>query len=144
LEKKKDKPNAGNAKYVIGVVILALLVAAIYYFVPNENNGVVPVSTTGTQGNNNSGGASALDAFAKCLTANGVKMYGASWCPHCQNQKTLFGSSWQYVDYVECGNGEQVCVDAGIEGYPTWIISGNKYPGEQSFDELSKLSGCKI
>jgi len=25
--------------------------------------------------------------FAKCLTENGAKMYGAYWCTHCENQK---------------------------------------------------------
>src|SRR5215467_2633829 len=44
-----------------------------------------------------------LDAFAKCLTAKNAKMYGAYWCPHCQDQKEMFGSSFQYAPYVECG-----------------------------------------
>jgi hypothetical protein len=43
------------------------------------------------------------DAFARCLTDRGVKMYGAWWCPHCQEQKEKFGASFEYVPYVECG-----------------------------------------
>ena len=27
------------------------------------------------------------DAFARCLSDRGVKMYGAWWCPHCKEQK---------------------------------------------------------
>ena len=26
------------------------------------------------------------DGFARCLGDRGVKMYGAWWCPHCQEQ----------------------------------------------------------
>lgn len=68
------------------------------------------------------------DLLAKCLTEKGVKMYGAFWCGHCQNQKKAFGSSFQYINYQECtidgkqNSFAQVCQDAGIEGYPTWIF----------------------
>src|ERR1700694_373108 len=37
------------------------------------------------------------DAFARCLTERGVKMYGAWWCPHCVEQKEKFGASFEYV-----------------------------------------------
>jgi len=88
-----------------------------------------------------------LDDFAKCLTQNNVKMYGASWCPHCQNQKTMFGSSWQYISYVECddnGQPAQVCTNEGVQGYPTWDFNGKKVPGEQDLTSLSKNSGCSL
>src|SRR3989344_3569664 len=35
------------------------------------------------------------DPFAQCLTDNGAKMFGAYWCPHCSDQKKMFGSSWK-------------------------------------------------
>lgn len=91
-----------------------------------------------------------LDSFAKCLTEKGVKMYGAYWCPHCENNKKLFGDSWKYMNYVECAvEGQpqvqtQACTDAGISGYPTWLINNEKYPGEQTLEKLSSLTGCKI
>lgn len=87
------------------------------------------------------------EALAKCLTASGAKMYGAYWCPHCQDQKTEFGTAVEYLPYVECdvkGPNAQVqaCNDAGITGYPTWIINGKKYQGAQSLDKLKELAGC--
>ncbi len=90
----------------------------------------------------------AKDNLAKCLTSKGVKMYGAFWCSHCQNQKNEFGDSFQYIDYVECdpkgvNANPQACKDAGISGYPTWIVNGIKYPGEQDPGALAKLTGCK-
>lgn len=91
-----------------------------------------------------------LDDFAKCLTDNDVKMYGAYWCPHCENNKKAFGDSWKYITYVECAVEGQpqvqttACTVAGIEGYPTWVIKGEKYPGEQSLENLARLSGCKL
>src|SRR5579859_4804934 len=42
------------------------------------------------------------DAFAKCLASKQAKMYGLYWCPHCADQKAMFGSSFHYVPYVEC------------------------------------------
>ena len=46
--------------------------------------------------------AGMYDAFAQCLAQKQVTMYGAYWCPHCENQKKLFGSAWEYVPYEEC------------------------------------------
>ena len=89
-----------------------------------------------------------LDDFAKCITEKGAVFYGASWCTHCQNQKTMFGDSLQYVKYVECagpGNTQtQECTDAGISGYPTWIVNNQTYPGEQTLANLAKLTGCTL
>ncbi len=93
---------------------------------------------------------SSLDTFAKCITEKGAVFYGASWCSHCNNQKKGFGDSMQYVKYVECAVEGQPqvqtsdCTKAGISGYPTWIINGKSYPGEQSMEHLAKLTGCTL
>lgn len=90
------------------------------------------------------------DDLARCLTQKGVKMYGAEWCPHCKNQKELFGSSWQYVTYVECAIPNQqgqtiACQQAGVTSYPTWEFSGGKrVAGEMTFEQLSQQSGCSL
>lgn len=88
------------------------------------------------------------DNLAKCLAAKNVKMYGAYWCSHCQAQKKAFGSSWQYVKYIECslpgGKGQtQECDKAGIEGYPTWEFgNGERLSGEISLEQLGEKGGC--
>ena len=84
------------------------------------------------------------DNFAKCLSSKGVKMYGASWCGHCANQKAMFGDSFRYVTYVECTTNQADCTAAGVQGYPTWIVNGKAYPGEQTLQSLSTLSGCPL
>lgn len=74
------------------------------------------------------GSAANYDSLAKCLSDKGVKMYGAYWCPHCQNQKKAFGDSFKYINYIECADGQngqtQICKDNGITGYPTWEFPG--------------------
>ena len=84
------------------------------------------------------------DALAQCLTERGVRMYGVEWCNHCQNQKTLFGESFRFIDYVDCDRQRQQCDDAGVTAYPTWNINGTDYPGVKSLDTLAALSGCEI
>lgn len=96
------------------------------------------------------GGPGKYDSFAKCLSDKGAKMYGAFWCPHCKEQKELFGKSWQYVDYVECstpdGQGQlEICKSAGIKGYPTWeFADGKRQSGLLTLQELSQQTGCPI
>jgi hypothetical protein len=90
-----------------------------------------------------------LDAFAQCLTKQNITMYGAYWCPHCLNEKEAFGTSWQYVQYIECDakgpNGNpDLCKQMGVEGYPTWIIDGVKMPGEMTLEKLAQLSQCSL
>jgi uncharacterized membrane protein len=86
-------------------------------------------------------------ALAKHLTAVGAKMYGAFWCPHCYEQKQLFGKeAFQEVTYIECapqGKNPQpeACQAAGIQAFPTWEIKGKLYSGAQLSDKLAKESG---
>jgi len=96
-------------------------------------------------------GGGKYDDFAKCLDAKGVKMYGSKDCMHCAKQKESFGSSFQYVDYVECsvdgqpGAEAEACRDAGVMAYPTWIFPDKTLvEGEMSFGELSDKSGCAL
>ncbi len=89
------------------------------------------------------------DDFAKCLTQKNVKMYGAFWCSHCNNMKKQFGSSLQYVTYIECSNADysmkEVCSTANINSYPTWDFgNGQRFEGEVEFTELSSKSGCPL
>lgn len=87
----------------------------------------------------------ALDAFAACLAEKKITMYGADWCPHCQNEKNAFGASFRLVPYVECPQEPQQCLDAGISGYPTWVLpDGTKLVGEQGLKKLSEESGCSL
>lgn len=90
-------------------------------------------------------------AFASCLTEKGVKMYGAYWCPHCQEQKKTFGKSFKNIDYVECAvpgsprDQKQVCQDARIASYPTWVFSdGSREEGVLDLETLSNKSGCEL
>ncbi len=89
-------------------------------------------------------GPGKFDAFAQCLTEKGVVMYGTEWCPHCKNQKKLFGDSFQYVTYIDCDRNRDECLRAGVEGYPTWVIDGENYPGEQPLYRLASLTKCEI
>ena len=90
------------------------------------------------------------DTFAQCLTSKGAKMYGAFWCPHCAEQKELFGSSFKYAPYIECGiQGSralaQTCQDVKIQKFPTWIFpDGTRTEGKRSLEFLSDETGCPL
>ena len=87
-------------------------------------------------------------ALAEHLTDKGVLFYGASWCPHCQEQKRLFGASARRLPYVECSpagpNAPQApsCNIAGVQSYPTWVINGRKFVGQVlTLAQLADASG---
>jgi len=90
-------------------------------------------------------------SLAKYLSkGKGATMYGAYWCPHCQRQKELFGyEAFQYINYIECSpkgykNDFSMCINDGIEGYPTWKFSnGESVSGEMELVDIAKKSGYK-
>lgn len=85
-------------------------------------------------------------ALAKCLTANGVKLYTASWCGHCKNQKEAFGEGLEYLNNTECAEGDnwaQACKDAGVKAVPTWIFAdGTVQTGNTPLAKLAEENGC--
>ena len=93
---------------------------------------------------------SKLDAFAQCLSSKQVRMYGAFWCPHCEDQKKLFGSSFQYIAYTECGvEGSRaiqpVCTQANVKNFPTWQFpDGSRLEGTVPLPTLATRSGCSL
>ena len=95
-------------------------------------------------------GPSKYDDFAKCLKDKGAVFYGAFWCPHCQNQKKMFGSSEKFLPYVECSTPDgrsqlPVCNEKQITGYPTWkFADGSRESGEVPLETLSKKTDCPL
>ncbi|HET6177137.1 MAG TPA: hypothetical protein VFE61_09410 [Candidatus Sulfotelmatobacter sp.] len=90
------------------------------------------------------------DAFAQCLAAKQAKMYGLYWCPHCIEQKEMFGAAFHNIPYVECaikGSSELApqCKVAGVKMFPSWQF-GMDPPkeGEMSLEALSDKTGCSL
>ena len=124
-------------KIKIFVSIIVILIAGV----------IVTVLLKGTESTPTAG---KYDTFAQCLKDNGAVFYGAFWCPHCQSQKKLFGSSVKLLPYVECstldGQGQlQVCKDKKISGYPTWEFKdGSRLNGEIPLQELADKTSCTL
>lgn len=90
------------------------------------------------------------DTFAKCLASKQAKMYGLYWCPHCLDQKEMFGKAFQYVPYQECaikGSREMApeCKAAGAKQFPSWQFEGSPLrEGVLSMEDLSGRTGCSL
>lgn len=97
--------------------------------------------------------------LAKHLKQTDAKMFGAFWCPHCADQKKLFGiQAIAEMPYVECApEGPQpqleLCqaeltkaseklrpIIGRDAGFPTWKIGDQYYSGQQSLQDLAKYS----
>ncbi|MFH1630900.1 MAG: hypothetical protein ABIA21_01610 [Candidatus Aenigmatarchaeota archaeon] len=87
-----------------------------------------------------------VEEFAECLTHNDVIMMGSDGCPHCRDQKKIFGTAFRNVNYVNCDTDEEKvnCVSASVKAYPTWFFGLKRYEGVKSLESLSNLSGCDI
>jgi len=95
----------------------------------------------------------AVDPNAEKLVTHmeqtGVKMYGAFWCGHCEDQKKILGETVRNI-YVECdarGKKEQaeLCIEKGIEGYPSFeLVNGSLISGVHSVRELAEITGLSL
>ncbi len=123
-----------NNKFKIKIILVSLvavlvLAFLVFIFLGRPGNAV----------------SNQLDSFAQCLASKGITMYGANWCPHCQNEKNRFGSSFKFVPYVECPADPNKCLAAGVNAYPTWIFpDGKRLAGDQELQKLSDESGCQL
>jgi uncharacterized membrane protein/glutaredoxin len=91
------------------------------------------------------GGAGFEAALARHLREKGAVMYGAYWCPHCAEQKALFGDAAKDLPYVECDpNGvnarPDLCAQAGVKSFPTWVLGSERREGVQSPQALADFS----
>lgn len=134
------------------IVSMVVLVGTLAVYAPIDNPAIAERQAqraAGISGNpiTTTSGESEL-ALAEHLTQSGATMYAAYWCPHCFNQKQLFGkeavSRLNYVECAEDGKGAQpgLCKAEGVQGYPTWKINGQALPiGAKTLQELADVSG---
>ncbi len=84
--------------------------------------------------------------LAKYLSSKNITLYNAYWCPHCHEQKEMFGKeAVSSLILVECASDgknskAELCKRKGINGYPSWEINGKIFPGTKTLNELADLS----
>ena len=150
--KKVNKTNGELKFWKTAVAVLAILFVISIFTNGFKVGGNIETAESNAQlaqaGQDNqevpssSSGSSTYDTLAKCLTTKGAIMYGTEWCGYCKNQKEAFGDSMQYITFVDCDQDKNKCGQAGVRGYPTWVINGQNYPGVQEMDRLASLAGC--
>jgi glutaredoxin len=130
-----------NKKITLSVIISILILIAGYAFFSNSKKNLATTAAKVSE--------AGLDIFSQCLQDSGAKFYGASWCPHCKEQKELLNNS-KNMPYVECAipnSNEQVpiCGMNKIESYPTWVFAdGSRESGALSLEILSQKTSCQI
>jgi uncharacterized membrane protein len=132
---------------IITAVVVFVGTLGIYANVNNPTASTGPDGQPGIEVTTQSGPAEI--ALAQHLADTGAVFYGAWWCSHCQDQKQLFGQeAAKMMPYIECstpdGQGQTPqCQEAGITGYPTWEINGERLAGTRSLEELAQLTDYK-
>ena len=129
-QKRLETKSSNLLPIIVTLVVVAVVLGGAFYVIKNKSG--------------------AHDVLAKCLAEKQVKMYGLYWCEHCAEQKTMFGSSFKYVPYVECGikgsrNEQPQCIQDGIKNFPTWKFpDGSLAEGTRPLEFISQKSGCSL
>jgi hypothetical protein len=146
-DKKQSSPAMGRNLAIIGAGLVLLIAGVLtlrHYQKQKLESTIVPDAAPGPENHT-------YDSFAQCLATKHAKMYGLFWCPHCKDQKAEFGSSFQYVPYVECVTKEHPheltpeCKAAGVTLFPSWQFGADPpKEGVLSLQQLSEKSGCSL
>lgn len=129
-----------NYRLSLIAVVIILAVAMLVYFYTGKTNNQSSNNQAPTATSTTSKSSQNLIDFAQYLSNQGATLYGIADCDHCQNQKDMFGDALSKINYVDCGISATVCADNNIGAYPTWVIGGKQYVGEQSIDQLKKIT----
>jgi uncharacterized membrane protein len=128
-------------------VIVALVVGLVGLGWAASVDRPAALTTKGTPPAVISASTPATLALAEHLKARGAVMYSAYWCPHCHEQKELFGKeATAKLTIVECAadgvNSQRaLCEQKKIEGFPSWEIDGRLDSGVKPLAKLAQLSG---
>lgn len=139
--------------FFTGIVVGVIVLVGTLGVYANANNPVAASNSSDVPGEaglaiTTTSGKAEL-ALAAHLKQVGAKMYGAFWCPHCHDQKQLFGrEAVSQINYIECdpeGKNPQpgLCQAANVQSYPSWEIKGQSVSGTQTLEELAQLSGYR-
>lgn len=140
MEEKKNKPVflGFTAQGLMQIAVIATAVIIVFFLFTYVGVGVEN-ETFGSYS-----GTPATAEFTTCLTQRGAVLYGATWCSHCNNQKSMFGEHVDKITFIDCDEAKATCSEHGITAYPTWIINGEKKLGTQSLGTLAQLTGCEL
>ncbi len=88
---------------------------------------------------------SELISFAECITKAWATFYGTEWCPHCKDQKAMFGVSMKYVNFVDCDKQSALCQSAWVTWYPTWrFANGSTLQWTQPLEAIASKTNCPL
>lgn len=95
--------------------------------------------------------------FAECLVENGLSVYYADHCQPCDVFKKAMGPrAWPIIqaNSTYCGNylmiilgrqkTEEECTNNDVEGYPSFVIKGEKITGLLTIEQLEEYTGCRF
>ncbi len=82
--------------------------------------------------------------FEKCLKEQDIVLYINSENVAQSLKNTQLIDYLEHVDIINCLRNNQVCLEKGVNSFPTWIINENRISRDISLGELSEFSGCRI
>ena len=79
----------------------------------------------------------------QCIADNSLLIISRT-CTACSYQKNnVLGEYFDLFETIDIIDHPEVWEEYNLEGVPTWIINGEKYPGVRTISQLKELTGCE-
>ena len=80
--------------------------------------------------------------FKSCLEKQEIVLYiNTNNVPKTLESIELF-DYLQYFEIINCLENNQICLEAGVDSFPSWIIKGNLVKSDININKLKELSDC--
>lgn len=136
------KLNPKLEKFLKIFIVLVLILASFKFIVAQQWPADEGSKSVLTEQGDNKTAATTREDFVNCLKESGLIMYGSNSCEYCRQQKKMFGSQFEELNFVNCEFEKDLCESKGITAYPVWEIGTQRAIGIQNFEQLSQLANC--
>lgn len=122
----------GFGKRILITLIVGIVLISVFFVVTNTITRLTGFSVSNSED------------FKKCLSEQEIILYiNTEKVSETLNDFELM----QYFEYIKiknCFRNNNVCLQDGVDSFPTWIIKDNEINRDITADELSEFSGCEI
>ena len=119
-------------KRILVTIIIGAVLVLSFYFITNAITKYTGFSISRDNGND----------FEICLKEQDVVLYvNTNQIATTLKDIELF-DYLQHFEIMNCLINNQVCLDNGVNSFPTWIINDNKINKDINFQKLKEISGC--
>ena len=123
----------GFLKRILVTLVVGIILISVFFIITSSITKYTGFSVSSAGGD-----------FKKCLSEQEIVLYINTEKVSETLKDFELIQYFEYIDIKNCLMDKDVCIQDGVNSFPTWIIKDNKISRDITSEELSELSGCRL